>query len=931
LYKKPKPGAMHKLLNTICLRYVFAIIIFFLSLVLFSQPSGITERSEAIIFEENFDGLSALPANWGTLIEAGWDMIFVQNDMVSFFKQSTGSGLMILTTPMLDLTTATELSFDFQSPTAPTTLKVGLMTDPNNAATFQQLTVFTVDSNMINFQVPLGTVAGNHHIAFNWVGAYFNVSYLDNILVIDDQIENNVPAAVENPLLEADPAGASGGTLSWVNPSLEADGDPLTDLDSIMIKLNDIYYGSVLNPPIGLPQNIDIVVPEPGYFTASLIPYNTAGEGTSNSTEDVWLATVSWSPPFEGAHGGFYNGVVSQYMVTRADGQMAYVPGTDTSFTEEVTNPGTYNYEVIAQNATGNGTPAESNTGVFLIPPYLLWEDFWVSVPAYQWTILGNNDFNYWNWNTNNAGGTPPELVFQGNNNWIGISRMVSPVLNTTGLTSLTLEFRNIQDWISDSYEFRVETSADGGTTWNTTWSTEVTGDIPAELKTLILNTEDVGSATFRFAFTFEGVEANIMSYAIDDVRLYPTQGVDLAIIFMPLPDIIEPGDLVQPQAVIQSLSTETESCTGYYTIETSAGIVYSDSIETTIVSGAYDTLNFTGWVAGEGEFLAKSRIYCAQDENPANDILFRAFVSYLTYVRLMVICEEATGTWCTYCPGAAMGLEQLEAQEYPVGVIAYHGGDSYETLESVYRIDYYPAITGYPTVMFDGVESYVGGSHSQSMFSHYVPLVEKRMNMKTPVSVSITDQSLEDNTLNASVNISSLSSIKNDHLVLHAVLTESHIPESWQDMSELNSVERSMYGGASGASIDLSDKGEDVYVQFNINASWVVENLELIVFVQDTLSREIHNGDRIKLVGTDETSGIKHLIYPNPATEKLFITALRNSRVGLLDLTGKPVLSADHLSGTGVLNISELKPGLYILTIKTEEDLATFKVNIIH
>ena len=45
---------------------------------------------------------------------------------------------------------------------------------------------------------------------------------------------------------------------------------------------------------------------------------------------------------------------------------------------------------------------------------------------------------------------------------------------------------------------------------------------------------------------------------------------------------------------------------------------------------------------------------------------------------RDKVVVEIATGTWCQYCPGAAMGAEDLLANGKEVAIVEYHGGDEY-------------------------------------------------------------------------------------------------------------------------------------------------------------------------------------------------------------------------------------------------------------
>ncbi|MBP6639420.1 MAG: hypothetical protein KA293_03930 [Bacteroidia bacterium] len=57
---------------------------------------------------------------------------------------------------------------------------------------------------------------------------------------------------------------------------------------------------------------------------------------------------------------------------------------------------------------------------------------------------------------------------------------------------------------------------------------------------------------------------------------------------------------------------------------------------------------------------------------------------------RHNVILEIATGTWCQYCPGAAMGADDLHASGANVGIVEHHDSDPYETPESVGRYDTY-------------------------------------------------------------------------------------------------------------------------------------------------------------------------------------------------------------------------------------------------
>ena len=122
------------------------------------------------------------------------------------------------------------------------------------------------------------------------------------------------------------------------------------------------------------------------------------------------------------------------------------------------------------------------------------------------------------------AGGTADEVSIVGNSMSTSITdRLYSPAVNTTGMTSLTLTWNNYLDWYSSSYNYSayVQTSTDGVTWHNTTWVlSPVTVDLGPGLQTLVISNSDVGSATFRVAFTVIGLTFGMNAWYIDNVHL---------------------------------------------------------------------------------------------------------------------------------------------------------------------------------------------------------------------------------------------------------------------------------------------------------------------------------------------------------------------------------------------------------------------------
>lgn len=214
---------------------------------------------------------------------------------------------------------------------------------------------------------------------------------------------------------------------------------------------------------------------------------------------------------------------------------------------------------------------------------------------------------------------------------------------------------------------------------------------------------------------------------------------------------------------------------------------------------------------------------------------------------RDRVVVEVATGTWCQYCPGAAMGIDDLIAAGYNIAPIKYHGGDNYANPASNYRISYYN-ISGYPTAYFDGSTNVVGGSSTQSMFGSYVPHVNQRNNVPSSFTLAITG-SVTGNTFDVTVEAIRVAPYSNNNLRLHVVLTESHIPEYWQGQPELNFVERMMIPDHLGTALDFSTQtSHQVNLGFTVPQDYEIANCHLVAFLQNNNTREITQGTQISL-----------------------------------------------------------------------------------
>lgn len=95
------------------------------------------------------------------------------------------------------------------------------------------------------------------------------------------------------------------------------------------------------------------------------------------------------------------------------------------------------------------------------------------SMPA-GWQVTGSGTTNWSISGTTNSGGAANELHLAWSPQFNGISRMVMPEVDLTGVTSVIVSFKHALDNYSGSHLLGIATSSDGGTTWTRWLDTEL-------------------------------------------------------------------------------------------------------------------------------------------------------------------------------------------------------------------------------------------------------------------------------------------------------------------------------------------------------------------------------------------------------------------------------------------------------------------------
>jgi thiol-disulfide isomerase/thioredoxin len=248
--------------------------------------------------------------------------------------------------------------------------------------------------------------------------------------------------------------------------------------------------------------------------------------------------------------------------------------------------------------------------------------------------------------------------------------------------------------------------------------------------------------------------------------------------------------------------------------------ITITEYVDMNLVNGSYTYYVTAVYTNGESEGSNES------------------IVQILETTEDMVLIEVTTATWCTYCQGAALGVEELISNGYDVAVIKNHYSDSFENVYSEARNDYYE-VSSLPTAKFNGTETFVGGSMN-SMYEVYEEYVQNCSNVPRSYDLNL-EGACQNGLYNVQVSVEEILNHISDQVKLHFCLTESNIAFDWQDMDHVSHVNRLLLPSAQGTCVDLELGESEVFnYSFGLEDEWMAENCELVVFVQDDASHQV-------------------------------------------------------------------------------------------
>ena len=338
----------------------------------------------------------------------------------------------------------------------------------------------------------------------------------------------------------------------------------------------------------------------------------------------------------------------------------------------------------------------------------LLQESFdGASMPA-GWSISAQPN----NWSvsaTNNAGGEANEMHLAWSPQFNGMTRLVSPAVNLTGINSVVFSFKHALDNYSGSNTIGIATTSDGGTTWNEAWSqgynTSNSWTVSQEI-----NTPDMGQANVQFCIFFNGSSYNINDWFFDDIMVFTLENLDLSISSVTLPDFIGSGEAALGIKVFNFGSTTVTSVEASYTIEGMSPVTETFSVN--IPSLGTETLNFnttTNLSPGSYNVAYSLNLVNGQQDDVLDNNTYEKAVSVaIGAAERIPMIEHFSSSTCGPC--VSVNTAMLTFCNNNAGRFTYTkyqmnwpgNGDPYYTEEGGTRRTYY-GVSAVPQCFLDG------------------------------------------------------------------------------------------------------------------------------------------------------------------------------------------------------------------------------------
>ena len=356
-------------------------------------------------------------------------------------------------------------------------------------------------------------------------------------------------------------------------------------------------------------------------------------------------------------------------------------------------------------------------------------------------------------------------------------------------------------------------------------------------------------------------------------------------------------------------------------------------------------------------------------DDNAADDSKELLINPMTTAPGKYVVVEEATGTWCTWCPRGAVFLRKMDEKYGKLFIgIAVHNNDP--MMNDNYDNGFGTIISGYPSASVDrgadidpsAMETDIvtrlqvapkGGIKSGAIYN--VASRELKVSLTTKFNVAVSGNYkvafvlVEDSVTGTGTGWDQVNAYAGGSRGEMGGFEKlpNPVPGSMMVYDHVGRVIYPNFKGLNNAYAATVNAGDSFVHNFTVGVdpTWKVEKLHVVGLLIDPSGR-IDNGSNTKLNdaiangfvnGTAVTGllGVKMeagglMVYPNPSKGMFTLSgdALVDAQVSVYTLDGKLVQTEKMDGATSTIDGSNWMPGVYVAVVKS--DAGSFAVKIV-
>ncbi len=462
------------------------------------------------------------------------------------------------------------------------------------------------------------------------------------------------------------------------------------------------------------------------------------------------------------------------------------------------------------------------------------------------WLVYGSGSPNWRISLTDRAGGECNELMLYFDPGFNDVSYFASKSKSLKDIESVAVSFKHYLDNFSGSSKIGIATSSDNGKTWNEAWSKTYsqTGNY---LVNEVISTPDMGKSNVKFALFFEGNSYNLYSWHFDDLEIFVQENLDLRIVSIDIPEIVEAGE-TEVKFTVQNIGKETVNS---FIVETTniadsyCGTMEAQTFETELAP--FETKQFTlknTFTLNPGDYTLPITITDVNgviDNDIIDNYLSKDFAVTMGSTQRIPLIEHFSSSTCGPCKDVNVNMNTLTANnpgkytyvKYPLSFP--YPGDPYNTEDAKVRTTYY-GVTSAPHLFLDGINQGFGAIKAQNFEAQYN--VPAYVNIKGAFDVDYDSIRIVADFMSY-VNINNVRAFAS----VNEKTTTKNVSENGE--TEFHHISLTMPDNAEGRIVNIK-AGEYYRMECTLNISETfmedIGDLEVALWLQNYETKEIYN-----------------------------------------------------------------------------------------